>query len=185
MSGVSSDIPKILLTDRAGPSQRLRVDSGQTGFFAGREARTFKELNLAALGVYTLQFVSPVNFIVQIIEISIETGILKYESFSGATPAGSYSETLPILKTNSMTEVPAVYTPQMVITAGGTVSGGTNLDISRVRANAITVQATTVGSIEDNVRGYPPGTYYVRLTNISAMDPVVGTIKFRWEERVP
>ena len=35
--------PKVLMTDGNGTYARMRVDVGQTGFFAGREARTFHE----------------------------------------------------------------------------------------------------------------------------------------------
>ena len=181
-----SGISRTLLTDRGGPNQRLRVDVGQTGFFAGREARTFKELNIAASGSYTMKFVSPVNFIVQLIEIAIESGTIRYESFAAGTEGGSYSETLPIILTNLMTERPTpLYVPLVAITAGGTITGGTALDITRIKANANTNQATSVGNTEDNVRGYPAGTYYVRLSNLSGTDAAVGTVKLRWEERLP
>lgn len=36
--------PLVLMTDGNGPNARLRVDVGQTGFFAGREFRTFRRL---------------------------------------------------------------------------------------------------------------------------------------------
>ena len=53
-----------LLTDRAGASQRLRVDPGQTGFFAGRMFRSYTEQVLPAAGSpVSFRFTSPVDFI--------------------------------------------------------------------------------------------------------------------------
>ena len=40
--------PVRLMTDNDGPFARLRVDVGQTGFFAGRTFRTFQKLTVAS-----------------------------------------------------------------------------------------------------------------------------------------
>ena len=60
-------VPFKLLTDKDGPSARLRVDVAQTGFFAGRECRSFIRLNIAASSSLVVRVVSPIDFIVFIL----------------------------------------------------------------------------------------------------------------------
>lgn len=177
--------PDKLITDGGieGNNPRLRVDVGQTGFFDGREFRTFKELNIAASAVYVIKAVVPLNVILFGLEAVIEAGHLKLETCVGGTEGGVFAETLPIFKRNNMSTAPA-YTGVVVLTAGGTLTGSpTILDITRIKTNNISGQASSVGSVEGDERGIAVGTYYFRLTNLSASDIITGTLKARWEER--
>ena len=52
------------ITDREGPAQRMRVDPGQTGFFAGRMFRSYLEQIIPVAGpAVSARFTSPVDFI--------------------------------------------------------------------------------------------------------------------------
>lgn len=185
-TGVLGTIPQDLMTDGGdGPNRRIRVDVGQTGFFAGREFRTFKELNIAASGSYVIKAVVPVDIILFGIHAAIESGHLHVATVAGGTEDGSFSETLPIIGRNNMSERPTpFYTPVVILTAGGTHTGGTEIDVLRLKANSNTNQASTVGAEGGDERGVSAATYYLRLTNLSATDAITGVFSARWEERV-
>lgn len=163
---------------------RLRVDPAQIGFWAGREFRTFKELNIAGSALYVIKAVVPINIILFSLDVEIEAGQLRLGTYLAGTEGGSFSETLPRFVTNNMTEKPLPpYAPQVLLTAGGTHTGGTELDVIRIKAAGVTVQAQSVGNAPQDERGVAAGTYYFRLLNLSAVDTITGTFKARWEER--
>lgn len=179
-------IPDVLITGGGedGINPRIRVDVGQTGFFAGREFRTFKELNIPISSIYVIKAFVPINVILFGLSVGIEAGHLRLATVAGGTEGGSFSETLPIFGRNNMSERPLpLYTPVVALTAGGTHTGGTEIDILRLKSNNNTNQATTVGAEGGDERGVAAGTYYFRLQNLSATDAVVGVFSARWEER--
>lgn len=178
------NLPYKIYTDSDGPNARLRVDVAQTGFFAGREFRSFLRLNLAASGVLTIKVVSPIDFIVFILRATISSGHLDVSSQVGGVEGGSFSTPITAFRTNSMSTIPQPpYVGQLVATSGGTLTGGTEISAFQVKANANTNQASSVGSVEQDERGIAAGTYYLVLTNLSATDPVQGIFDLRWEER--
>ena len=176
--------PFDLLTDGGdGPNRRLRVDIGQTGFFAGREFRTFREFSIAAGQTLVLKIVVPINAILSEQSVELDAGSIRITNASGGTPGGSFAETLPIIGKNNMSERPLpLYTPQIVFTAGGTHTGGFIFDIHRVVAATATAQQSTVGNIIGDERGVAAGTYYVRYENFGS-GTATGTLWFFWEER--
>lgn len=166
-----------------GPNRRLRVDPGQTGFFAGREFRTFREFNIATGSSLVVKAEVPVNIILAGLVVDLISGSLRIESAVGGTPGGTFSESLPIFNRNNMTERPdPYYLPQVVLTAGGTITGQTPLDVLRVQTSGQGAQVGSVGAQNDDVRGIGPGTYWIMIT-ASGNDPSVGVIRVRWEER--
>lgn len=176
-------------TDGNNKNRRLRVDVGQTSFFAGREFRTFKEFystdgtQIAAGATYVVRAVVPINIILAGLELNFDNGVIRCRTVVGGTPGGTFSEVLPIFARNTMTERPApFYTPQVALTAGGTHTGGTVLDTLRLKVENATGGASSVGSSEGDERGVVAGTYYFLLQNISA-GIAEGTFKARWEER--
>jgi len=178
-------------TDKRCGFERLRVDVAQTGFFEGREFRTFKELNIAPSTTYVIKGVVPINIILMALAVNIDSGWLRIGSYAGGTEGGSFSETLPIFAANAMdlgvnrrqSQGHAAYVPQVIVTAGGTHSGGTEIDVLRIKVNAISAQAATVGQDADSARGVAATTYYLRLLNLSNTDAVTGVYSARWEER--
>ena len=170
-----------LLTDKgSGPNRRLRVDVGQTGFFAGREFRTFVDLSLAIGASLVIKAVVPVNIILFGLNVTVLTGQIRVETSTGGTEGGVFSTALPIFPRNTMTERPTpYYTPLVALTSGGTITGGTLLDVTA----GLTDKAVAVGAEPGDERGIGPGTYYIKLTAVGV--PLVGIVKARWEERVP
>lgn len=178
-------------SDRLSGFERVRVDPDQTSFWEGREFRTFKELSIAGSAEYVIKAVVPINIILTKLEVAIEAGFLRLGTYVGGTPGGSFSETLPIFGANNMSAgndhrknlSGAVYAVQTALTAGGTHTGGTELDVVRLKAASVSVQTQSVGSAPFDQRGVGANTYYFRLLNLSSMDTITGTFKARWEER--
>lgn len=175
-------LPDVLLTAGAsGPNQRVRVDVGQTSFFAGREFRTFKELNIAAAATYVIRAVVPYNIILFGLNLTLVDGEIKLTTAVGGTPGGTFAETLPIFPRNTMTEVPApAPTPGVVLTAGGTHTGGTALDLVWLKSTDNASFGSSVGNQVSDERGIVANTYYLRLNAIAA---TTGVLSARWEER--
>ena len=190
-------IPDVLITDggEGGTAPRIRVDPGSTGFFARREFRTFKAFD-AGLSTQIptgqrvlIRTVTSVNTIFVGLTYDFDNGAVRISTYNGGTPTGTFNQTLPVISTNTMTEKPT-YTPVTVLTAtapgtSGTVSltGGTLLDIVRLKSANATASTTTISATSDNPRGVPAGvTFYLLIENISNGD-AEGTIHLRFEER--
>lgn len=177
------DLPHDLYTSTEEGFRRLRVDVGQTGFFEGREFRTFKEFSIGAASTLVLKIVVPINAILFEQGVEIDAGSIRIVNVSGGTAGGTFSETLPVIGKNNMTTRPApLYTPQIVFTAGGTHTGGFVFDTHRAVAANATAQQSTVGNIVGDERGVAANTYYVRYENIGS-GTATGTLWFFWEER--
>lgn len=189
--GYTSDINHT--SDRYSGFDRARVDPDQTSFWEGREFRTFKELNIAGSAEYVVKAVVPNNIILTKLEVSIESGFLRLGTYVTGTAGGSFSETLPIFAANNMSPGKdhratyngndTVYLPLVTLTAGGTHTGGIELDVIRLKVAAVTVQAQSVGLSSFDQRGIAANTYYFRLLNLGATDAITGVFKARWEER--
>lgn len=177
--------PFDLLTDGGdGPNRRLRVDVGQTGFFAGREFRTFLRLNIPASGTIYVRAIVPINIILFGLDVTIVSGQLDLETRVGGTPSGTWGAPIPIFNRNNMTEVPPPIPVSVVsLHTGGTHSGGTVLDVVVVKASNDTPKGTSVGENPGDERGVAANTYYFKLQNLDAGNPVVGVFKARYEER--
>lgn len=181
-------MPTDLYTDGGtGPSRRLRVDVGQTGFFAGREFRSYFELNVPVAGQRSFRFTSPVDFILTGQSMELDQGGLRLAIFAGTiTPGGTWTS-VPVIGRNRMLERPQpYYVPLVSIETGGTFTGGDEQDVLRVKTTTQSNQASNVGGEQDDVRGLPPGTYYVRLEPLAGVnDASLGVYSVRWEERTP
>lgn len=190
-----SDMPKILLTDDAGPSQRLRVDPGQTGFFAGRMFRSYKEVAVPVAGPeMSFRFTSPVDFILWSQKLDLTQGAIRAEVFANpATSPGPWTAG-PVIGVNRMNERPQPYYASVVTvefsSTAGAFTGGTALDLMLVRSgtNQGNSSSQNTGG-EQSERGLPPGVFYIRLSTLTGGVPVVdaaqGLYTLTWEERVP
>lgn len=166
-----------------GTNPRIRVDVGEPSFFDGRQFRTFKELNIPLSTEYVIKAVVPGNVILYGLGLSLVSGEVKLSTLVGGTEGGTFSETLPIFPRNTMSERPTpFYTPTVELTAGGTHTGGTQLDFLWVKTADNSNFAASVGDNPGDERGVGAGTYYFRLlANIAA----TGVFRARWEERLP
>lgn len=163
---------------------RLRVDAAQTGFFEGREFRSYYEISLAAGTSVYLRFTANCEFILFEQTLTMTEGRVKVTVSTAGTPAGTYNTELPIIGKNRMLErLQPYYEAQNTIATGGTHSGGTVLEVFYVYASTATAQQSTVGGGVSDERGIPEGTYYIKLENMGA-GAATGIYNLWWEERV-
>ena len=180
---ISQGLPRRIFTDSYGDNMRIRVDPAQTSFFAGREFRTFKELNIGAGNTYVVKAVVPINIVLFGLDLVLDNGFVRVGTYIGGTEGGSFSEVLPKFGRNTMSSIPQPpYVSQVVLTAGGTHTGGTELDVLRLLVANASGQSSSVGAEISDERGIGAGTYYFRLLN-SGAGTATGVFKARWEER--
>lgn len=173
--------PKVLMTDSDGLYARMKIDVGQTGFFAGREARTFYEFNIISGASRVIKVISPVNTIVQNFSVELDLAEIRLELVVGGTEGGTFSTPLPIFKTNTMTTA-SNYVPQVTMSTGGTHTGGTVVDLLTAISGANANKAVSTSGSENLPQGFAAGTFYIRLTNTDGNN-AIGIFRTRWEER--
>lgn len=173
--------PTVLMTDGDGPYARLRVDAGQTGFWAGREAFMFHEFSIPDGGTRVIKVVAPVNTVVYNFSVYLTLAEIRVELVVGGTEGGVFDAAIPVFKTNNMT-TQSGYTPQITMIYGGTHTGGTVVDLLTAVSGANAQQAVAASANEDQPVGFAPGTYYIRLINTNG-NTANGIFRARWEER--
>ena len=173
--------PLKIITDDNGEYSRLKVDVGQTGFFAGREARTFYEFNIASGATQVIKVVSPTDTIVQQLSLDLFLAEIRLELAVGGTEGGTFDTPLPIFKTNTMSTASS-YTPQVTMNRGGTHTGGTIVDLIQTITDTNANKATPAGASEESPQGFAAGTFYIRLINTDGAT-ATGIFRARWEER--
>lgn len=186
---IDVNLPQALITGGgiAGNSPRLRVDSGQTGFFAGRMFRAFLEGVIPTAGPSVqFRFTAPVNFILWTQSLVLTQGALQLEIYTGATPSGTWTPITPI-GLNRMSERPTpFYTPVCTIETGGNFTGGTRTDVLKIRASSANNSASNVGG-EWSERGLPAAVFYGRLSTLpgglAVNDAAQYVYSLGWEER--
>lgn len=173
--------PVKLMTNENDEYARLRVDVGQTGFFAGREARTFYEFSIASGASQVIKVVSATDTIVQSFSVETFLAEIRTELVVGGTEGGAFDTALPIFKTNTMS-ISSDYTPQVTMNRGGTHTGGTVVDLLISISGANKNKSVSSGASEDLPQGFAAGTFYIRLTNTDGAT-ASGIFRARWEER--
>lgn len=164
----------------------LGVETSRLAFLEGREFRIFKELTLAAGQVYIVRVTAPRDLVLSQLDLTLDSGGVKMTTIVGGTPTGSFTEGIPLLpKNNSSLRPTPYYTPVTIIDAipsGGSITGGTTIDIVRVVASNATAQQQSVGSAAFDSRGVGAGTYYLKLEVISGTP--TGVLRAFFEEIV-
>ncbi len=181
------EFPSDMYTSATEGFRRLRVDTGQTSFLMGLESRSFKQLTIAAGATYVIRATVPLDIILYGVGLEMTSGEVTLTTKVGGTPGGTFTETLPIFNRNNMSvgvNRAQIYTTPVVLTAGGTLSGGTDLDVSRIKTglNQGNQSSHSVGAVVGDERGVGANTYYF-VFSASPGDPVVGLFKIRWEDR--
>lgn len=168
--------PKDLLTDGGfGANRRIRVDSGQTGFFSRKMWRLSHEFTGLDATPLVLKVVVPVNFIIHYQQLTVDEGgigLRAYRSTQG-TEGGSFSTAIPMYSVNFMNEQPA-YVFQATVTTGGTFTPaapptGVSVETIRVRSANATAQQSTVGGNSFGERGLLFDTYYLELAKLAGV----------------
>lgn len=186
-------LPEVLITGGGigGNSPRLRVDTGQTGFFARRMwelTYEFASANPIAATPLVFRLIIPVNFIIHAHALSIDQGGLTLRTYAAAqgTAGGTFDTPFDPVSANSMTEN-APYAFQSQIASGGTFTpnvGQRPLTPIRLRTAGATAQQSSVGGAVISEKARAAGTYYAvlaRMTGVSG--DCTGTYTLVIEER--
>ena len=169
--------PFDLLTDGGtGPNRRLRVDTGQTGFFGRRMWSLnyeFATANPIAATPLVFRFTIPTNFIIHAHGLTVDQGGLTLRTYTAAqgVAGGTFGTTHTPSSENSMTEA-ASYTFQSQIASGGTFTpnvGQLPLTPLRVRTAGATAQQSSVGGEAVSEKARLAGTYYAVLARMTAV----------------
>ena len=171
-----------LMTDGGyGDYRRLCVDVGQTGFFAGREFRTFAEFSIATESKLVIKVVAGVDTVIQNFGAELDLAELRIELKYGGTEGGTFATSLPVFKTNTMSTASS-YTSQVTMASGGTHTGGTVVDLLTLYSGDNQNKAIQSSASENQPQGFSAGTYYIHLINTDGAI-ASGIFRARWEER--
>jgi hypothetical protein len=176
---VKSQAPDVF--ERAqGAAGRLFVEDGNSAFYEGRQYFTFNEFSIAqgAVGVYKVVITQDV--IMRDFFVNLTVSNTTVEIVTGGTEGGTFGTLLTLQATNNMLRTP-VRTSTSTMSFGGTHTGGTVLDKFVLVSGNNLNQATGSHGGEQFPVGFPPGTYYVRITN-TGNSTATGLFKARWTE---
>lgn len=172
------NLPQVLITGGGigGIAPRLRVDNGQTGFFARRMWSLnyeFASANPIAATPLVFRVIIPTNFIIHAHGLTVDQGGLTLRTYAAAqgVAGGTFSTVHTPSSENSMTEL-AAYTFQSSIASGGTFTpNGGQLPLTplRVRTANATAQQSSVGGESVSEKGRMAGTYYAVLSRMTAV----------------
>lgn len=161
---------------------RTKVDPELASFHAGTQARAFREISLAAGASLYVRMARPVDIIIRRFNLYVNSGEIRCEIYRGATAAGVWSESIPVIPKCETNERPLPhYVPQIKLTAGGTFSGGTLYDLIHVKTSGGGGNQGTVGNSSDDVLGAPAGSGWYKFSNPGAQ-AATGIFSLWWEE---
>ena len=185
-----SAIPPLqLLTDGGvGHSARIRVDQGQTGFFAGRTFQASIEAVMPVAGPsIQFKFVSPVDFILRDQRLTITQGAVDLRIYQDATESGTWAAG-NVYDVNRMAQRPQpYYSRQAQFLTGGNFTGGTQISAPiLLRASAQNASAQNMDA-QVSEQGRAASTYYGRIKTLTGGLTVNDAAQFVytlvWEER--
>lgn len=171
--------PKVLMTDDDGPYARVRVDVGQTGFFAGREFMAHHEYSIVSGASIAIRAIAGVDVFLEQFSLDNWAGDVRLELRSGSAVTSPFVNDISVFRTNQTTGVDLTYTTQVNMDNGGVVTGGTVLDVFQLTSGN---KNESVSGGSENPIGMPAGTYYIVISNIGNQT-ATGVFKARWEER--
>lgn len=178
---ITADLPKDLYTSNLENYRRIRVDSGQTSFFQGKQFRSYYDFSLAAAEVRYFRFTSLTDFVLFDQTLSVSGGSVRLSVWTGSIASGTWT-TIPVIGKNRMSSIPQpTYVSGVTFETGGTFTGGTEVEAIRLVSATATAQQSTVGASAGDERGLPASTFYIKIEATNST-PVVLYSLF-WEER--
>jgi hypothetical protein len=178
-------IPSDMLTSTQPEVRRLQVDVSQTGFWAGREFRAFKEFVIGATPLIIRAVIpsSIKGIIVHSLTLSCYQGGVHLRSWRAGTVGGSWTPITP----RANNEIPDVagYTSVVTLEEGGTLTNPSlQGDVVTAFANESGKSSTTTALGIAGERGLAPATIYLELARVAGVSvDSLGDMKVLWEER--
>jgi hypothetical protein len=159
---------------------RMYVNTGGVVPTENRQYFMFHEFSVASAGTEVVKVVITGDTVMDAFSIKVMSGKARVEIVAGGTEGGTFSQAITKFPVNGMsTTTPRISTATM--TSGGTVTGGTTMDLFLVNTGDNVNQSSGITSGEDFAIGFPAGTYYIRVTNIDNTT-TAGLIKALWTE---
>jgi len=155
------------------------LNGNPTSFLEGRDFRAYKELNIGNGLSQVLEIVVPVDIYLERISLNIDGGHARYSSVAGGTSTGS-SVVLPTVFNKNSRSDAGDYTRQLIPSVVDGFTGGTELDVARVKTGTST-QAVSVIENAQSKRGIAAGTYHLVVENIGS-GSVTGVLYAHWSE---
>jgi hypothetical protein len=159
---------------------RIFVETGSVNPTENRQYFMFHEFSMSANATEVVKVVITGDTVMNAFSVKVMSGKARVEIVAGGTAGGSYSQSIPIFPVNGMSSA----TPRnstTVMTSGGTLTGGTTMDLFLVNTGDNVNQSSGVTSGEDFAIGFPVGTYYIRITNTDN-STAAGLVKALWTE---
>lgn len=166
---------------------RMKVDQGSTDWFLGREYRNYYEIiRAASWTAFWLKIVATDNFYLLSQRITLDVGACRASVWLGATPSVGDWTAIPSFGRNRISDTP-VEASVLTMSVGGSYTGGTEVDLLRVRCgtNQGNQSSSNVGSDTD-VRGLPAGEYALKIepiTGLANTDALNGKLELLWANR--
>lgn len=185
--GSTAGLPTDVLSSTTLGVRRVRVDVGQTGFFAGREFRAFRELTITATPLIVRVTVPPAlkGILIQDMQLTCWQGSIAARSWRLGTPGGTWTS-VPVWPNNAIPDA-AGYVGQVTIDQGGTLTTPSQQSDALIAfANETGKSAVTSLTTLHGERGLAPGTYYIEFSRLpgTTVDGM-GVFSAVWEERLP
>lgn len=159
---------------------RIFVDAGNISPPDNKHYFMFHEYSVSSNGTEVVKVVITGDTVMESFIIKVMAGTARVEIVSGGTEGGTFSQSVPVFPTNTMsTAAPRASTT--TVQSGGTVTGGTTLDLFLVNTGDNAHQSVGVSVGETFQIGFPAGTYYIRVTNTDN-SASSGLIKALWHE---
>jgi hypothetical protein len=141
-------------------------------------------MNVGVGATAVLRFTAPVEFILHEQSFNLVQGYCRFSASAGGSAGGSWTP-IPVIGKNRMLSRPQpYYEAQCSIDTGGTHTGGTEVEVVRLRTSGNSNFASTVGGGVGSERGLPAGTYYLRFQNLES-DTAIGVYTLMWEGVLP
>tara|TARA_B110000881_G_scaffold169774_1_gene153322 strand:- start:418 stop:924 length:507 start_codon:yes stop_codon:yes gene_type:complete len=155
------------------------LNSNPTSFLEGRDFRAYKELNIGNGLSQVLEIVVPVDIYLERISLNVDGGHARYSSVAGGASTGA-SVLLPTVFNKNMRSDVDVYARQVIPSVVDGFTGGTELDVARVKTGTNN-QAISIIESGQSKRGIAAGTYHLVVENIGS-GSVTGVLYAHWAE---
>lgn len=154
----------------------LLVQVQSKGLWDGRQFRQYRVFSGSGT-THQLRFVASNPFVLSHQTLYVDDGIAQCRVLTGATPAGTWTDSATQFGKNRYTAEALAYVRGNSIQVGGTFTGGNELEL--FRADSGGGAGISFSNIDNNVRILPAGTYYFEITTTGATS---GIYSFEWEE---
>jgi hypothetical protein len=147
----------------------------ERAFYSGNTFHTYADFTLSSSSSISIKIVTTKDICISYLDFELDDSVLKVEIISGGTEGGTFSTSLPIIKSNNMSNTGGIASTT-TMASGGTITGGTVIDYHKL-------SATKGGGIfgDSEMIGLPAGTHYFKLTNVGSQS-ITGLTNLRWSE---